>query len=107
MAWGRSGFAAALCVVLLPEGAYANPPEPQSGSAPGAVYNPAFALAPGFAPGTDNPWLAGTPWTAPFAAPAYRSLSEASDLGEDLASPTFDIGGYDAMWNDTLFSEIA
>jgi len=107
MAWGRSGFAAALCVLLLPEGACANPPEPQSGPAPGAVYNSAFALTPGFAPGFGNPWLAGTPWTAPFATPAYRSLSEASDLGEDLASPAFDIGGYDAMWNDTCFSEIA
>ena len=105
LALGRSGFAAALCVVLLPEVACAA--EPQNGSASGQTYNAAFALAPGFAPPVDNVWMANPAWGSPVAAPVYRSITTAAPLVEDLASPSFDIGGYDAMWDDTWFGEIA
>jgi|SRR5215469_6510531 len=108
MALGRSGFAATLCAVLLPQcanalSASAGQGEPQNGLASGQVYNPAFALVPGFAPAIDNLWLANPP----LAGAVYRSVAATGSFGDDLASPAFDIGSYDAMWDDTWFSEIA
>lgn len=105
--FGRPGIAAAFCVLLLPQWVSANPGEPQSGSTPGQTYNPALAVVPGFAPGIDNPWLTNAPWTSSFAAPLYRSSPGAEPFSDDPASPSFDIGGYDAMWNETWFSEMA
>ena len=67
------------------------------------AYNAAFALAPGFAPAIANLWLA----TPPFAVPSYRSMTDKATLGDDPNSLAFDIGRYDAMWDDTWFSEIA
>jgi hypothetical protein len=109
----RSGFAAALCVVLLPQCARALPgapgrqSEPQNGLTSGRVYNPAFAMAPGFAPAIDRLWMAIPSWGSAAAVPAYRAMADAEALGEDPGSPSFDIGGYDPMWDDTKFSEIA
>jgi len=111
LASGRSGFAAALCVVLLPQCALSNTPvgqgELQNAWSPGAAYNPAFALAPGFAPAIANPWPARPLTVSPFAAPVYRSVTDGGPFSEDLTSPAFDIGRYDAMWEDTIFTEIA
>jgi len=66
------------------------------------MYNPAFALAPGFAPAIDM-WFANSP----LAAPAYRPVTALGSFSENPGSLSFDIGRYDAMWNDTWFSEIA
>jgi hypothetical protein len=102
-----------LWVVLLPEAAGALPDtpvaqaEPQNRLAAGQVYNPVFALAPGLAPAIGNMWLAIPPWASPIAAPGYRSLTPAAPLIENLSSPAFDIGGYDPMWDDTMFTEIS
>lgn len=101
MALGRSGFAAVLLAVLLPQCAIAGAGEPQTGQSSGLAYNPAFALAPGFAPTIENLWSAGPP------APHYRSMTGAGPFSETPGSLSFDIGHYDAMWNDTWFSETA
>jgi hypothetical protein len=110
LASGRSGFAAALFAVLLPQCACAlsgAQGEPQGGLTPGQVYNPAFALAPGLAPAIGNVWMANPAWGSPGAVPVWRSIADAGFLNEDPGSPSFDIGGYDAMWDDTMFSEIS
>jgi hypothetical protein len=112
MASGRSGVAALLWLALLPQCASAvNTPvgqgEPQHGLTARQAYNPAFALAPGFAPAIDNLWPANAPWLTPFAAPVFRSITDAGTADDDPGLPSFDIGGYDAMWDDTTFSEIA
>jgi len=108
----RSGFAALLWAVLLPQCAgAANLPigqgEPQNGLARGQMYNPAFALAPGFAPAIANLWSADAPWLSRSASPVFRSIADPGTVGDDPGSPSFDIGGYDAMWDDTIFSEFA
>ncbi len=113
LALGRSGFAAALCVVLLPQHASAlanassGPGEPQFGSVPGQTFNPAFALAPGLAPAIGNVWLAIPAWGSAHGLPVYRSMADGSALEEDPDSPSFDIGGYRALWDDAKFSEIS
>jgi hypothetical protein len=71
----------------------------------GGLYNPVFAVVPGFAPALNSLWLANPSWRFPFAN--YRSLTGAAKLDADDGSPSFDIGGYDAMWNDGWFGEIA
>jgi len=101
----RSVLAAALCGALLPQFASAltngGLGEPQDGVTSAGPYNPEFALVPGFAPAIGNLWLSGLP------SPAYRSVTAAAPLGEDFNSLSFDIGSYDAMWDDTWFSEVA
>ena len=112
-ALGRPGFAAVLCVVLLPQCtcALASAPgrqgELQNGLTTGELYNPAFALAPGFAPAIDNQWLALPAWDSPGAMPVYRSMADAEAFADDPGSPSFDVGGYDPMWDDTKFSEFS
>src|SRR5579862_4577510 len=107
----RLAFASALWLVLLPGAAWAvsNGPlgqgEPQNGLPPGAVYNPQFALAPGFAPAIDNLSTANPAWV--YAPVAYRSWAATVPLVEGSSSLAFDIGSYDAMWQDAEFSEIA
>jgi hypothetical protein len=46
-------------------------------------------------------------WISPIAVPGYRSLTAAAPLFEDIDAAAFDIGGYNAMWDDTMFSEIS
>jgi hypothetical protein len=71
------------------------------------MYNPAFALAPGFAPAIGNAWMAIPGWGSPGAEPAYRSLADVTGPDDGSSSPSFDTGDYDPMWDDTRFSEIA
>ncbi|HLY06573.1 MAG TPA: hypothetical protein VKR31_12580 [Rhizomicrobium sp.] len=97
---GRSGLAVALCAALLPQLAGANQGDAQSGAS-GQLYNPSLALAPGFAPGADNFRFLGQ------SAPIYRSLATVNSFSDDPGSLSFDIGRYDAMWDDAWFSEIA
>lgn len=105
LALGRSGFAAALCIVLLPEcaGALPNPPAMPGTqtSAPGQSYNPFFAVAPGFAPP-----IAGFLFPDPPSS-TYRSLGVSRPFSDDPASPSFDIGDYEVMWDNMWFSEMA
>lgn len=105
LASGRSGFAAALCIVLLPECADALPnssgmPGTQPNAA-GQSYNPLFALAPGFAPA-----IGGFRFPDPPSS-TYRSLAVSSPYSDDPASPSLDIGDYDVMWDNMWFSEMA
>jgi hypothetical protein len=108
-----SGLGVALCAVLLPHcaGAASNAAgslaEPQIGLIPGQMYNSAFALAPGFAPAMGNVSMAIPAWGSPAAIPAYQSVSDAGAFSEDSAAPSFDIGGYDPMWDDAKFSEMS
>lgn len=74
-----------------------------SGFAPGRVT--AFALAPTLAPAFDAVWF--TAWSAQAAVPTYHSMAGVSTLSDDPNSPSFDIGGYDAIWDDTMFGELA
>jgi hypothetical protein len=103
-------FAALSCALLLPESAralsgqpsFANLGQGQQGVPSSSLYNPAFLFAPNIE------WAVANPWTTPtggFAASRYRSA--ATPAGDDVNSFAFDIGRYDAMWDDTLFSEIA
>ena len=94
---GRLGFAAALCASLLPQFAAASQGEPQNGQS----YNAAFALAPGFAPAIENLWSSALP------AASYRSVTAVGSFSGNPGSLSFDIGHYDALWDDTWFSEIA
>jgi len=71
------------------------------------MYNPGFALFPGFAPPVGNVWLALPVSGVPGAMPTYRFMPDASDFTDDPNSPTFDIGGYNAMWDDMRFSEMS
>ena len=95
--------------MLLPKSvcALSNAPrdqgEPQNGSAWGLVYNPAFALGPGLAPVIDTPWMAMSVW----GSSEHRSLAGADDLDGDSGAPSFDTSGYDPMWDDMKFGEIA
>jgi hypothetical protein len=113
LTWGWSGFAAAFGVLLLPQTACAlanapvGPGEPQNGLTPGQAYSPRFALAPGFAPAIGNLWAPNSAWDSPGAVSAYRSIADAGAFSEDPGSPSFDTGGYDPMWDDTRFSELA
>ena len=68
---------------------------------PVGAYNSEFLLAPGFAPAIGNLWLSGLP------LPLYRAVTMGAPLGDDPNSLSFDIGRYDAMWDDTWFSEVA
>lgn len=110
-ALGRSCFAAVLSAMLLPHCALANgaggQSAPQTGVNTSQVSIPAFALAPGLAPPIDTMWLTTPSWGSAITVPAWRSVAEASALTEDPDSPSFDIGGYDVMWDDTKFSEVA
>jgi hypothetical protein len=112
LTWGWSGSAAALCVALLAQSAPAlasasgSPGEPQNGFLSSQAM-PAFALAPGLAPAINNIWLAGPGWGSPLAAPAYHTAVEADAFSDDPASPAFDTSGYDPMWDDARFSEMA
>ena len=120
MASGGPGFAAALCVMMLPEGACALPApqtnftpftplarvELQSGLPQVELSNPAFGFE------ADNgaaigDFLTLSPRISEFALPNYPYLTVAAFLSDDTRAPSFDIGGYDAMWDDTLFSEIS
>jgi hypothetical protein len=109
-ALGRSGFAAALCLALLPRcacalsNAHGSESGLQGGLTPGQAS--AFALLPGFAPTIDNLWMAMPGWGSPDAAAGYHSVSDASAL-DDPASPSFGVGGYDPIWDDTKFSEMS
>lgn len=98
-------LAAVICGTLVPQWAAAltnlGPAEPQTVSTATGAYNPEFALAPGFAPTVGNLWLSASP------ASTYRSVTVAVPLGEDPNSLSFDIGRYDAIWDDTWFSEAA
>ncbi|HEY3638727.1 MAG TPA: hypothetical protein VGK90_11300, partial [Rhizomicrobium sp.] len=102
LALGRSGFAVALCAALLPQtanalaGGAASQGELQQEFVAGRMHNPALALAPGFAPPIANSWT---------AMPVYHAAADSFD--EDANSPSFDTNGYDAMWDDSKFSEIA
>jgi len=112
LALGRSGFAATLCVVLLPQCANALPSASAGQTAPNGVmpnglYNPGLALAPGFAPPVDNVGMTISAWNTYGAAPSYRSLPYTTTPDNDSASPSFDNSDYAAMWDDTKFSEIA
>lgn len=101
MALGRLGFAAALFAVLLSQCAIVSAGEPQNGQSAVSAYNPVFVLTPGFAPAIQNLWSSGPP------APHYRSLTSAGSFSESPGSLSFDIGRYDAMWNDIWFGETA
>ena len=107
LAPGWPGFAAALCLVLLSPSANALPTgsELQNALAQGQVS--AFALAPVLAPSISNLWTPVPVWNSSGAAPAYRSIGKAEDFSADPDAPSFDIGGYNAMWDDTKFSEIS
>ncbi|HEX4160415.1 MAG TPA: hypothetical protein VHY79_18255 [Rhizomicrobium sp.] len=113
VAWGCSGFLAALCAALLPQAASAlsNAPGSQGelsdGLTAGRTYNPAFALAPGLAPAIGNMWMANPGWGSPDPLPAYHYITEPGAFSEDPASPAFDTSGYDAMWDDMKFSEMS
>jgi hypothetical protein len=39
--------------------------------------------------------------------PVHRSIADGATFNEDPDSPSFDIGGYDAMWDDVKFGEIS
>jgi hypothetical protein len=99
--------------MLLPQCAYplASPATgqgaPQTGLSAGQVKNPAFALAPGFAPPIDSVWLTTPTWGSAITLPAWRSVANASALSDDPDSPSFDIGGCYVMWDDMKFSETA
>jgi hypothetical protein len=112
-ALGRSGFAAALCGVLLPLSASALTSAPggqselQNRLIPGALYQPAFLLAPGFAPGIVNMWMPSPAWGSSDAMPAHHYVTDDPALDVDSAAPSFDTSGYDAMWDDMKFSEFS
>lgn len=107
----RSVFATVLLLVLLPQGASALPgagetnaqAQMQSPSSSG-LYNPALLFAPNIE------WAMADPRTTPawtFAVSRYRSLAATAPVIDRANSVAFDIGSYDAMWDDSLFSEIA
>ena len=110
---GWPGFAAASCALLMAQpvsalaAAPGGPGELPGGGMPGQVFNPGFALAPGLAPAIGSVWMA-MPGAGPaVAAPVYRAMADAGDFDDDPNSPSFDIAGYRAMWDDTQFSEIS
>jgi hypothetical protein len=115
-ALGRLIFAALLWALLLPESACAlsssaetgltniSQGEPQNGP-PRDANKPPFELFP------DNEWTIKELWMASpawvFAASSYQSMATGAPLIEDSDPVAFDIGSYDAMWQDTVFTEIA
>jgi hypothetical protein len=109
MALGRVGFASAVLVLLLPEFARALPGLGETGFTPLAqvelqnavdLNSTPFGFAPNNAVG--HLWMA-----TPFATLDHPTLTVAAALIEASTPPAFDIGGYDAMWDDTWFSEMA
>ena len=108
---GWSGIAVALCVALLPQSACAlsraGHDDLPNGSASGQMYYSGFALAPGLAPAINNIWMTNPGWNSPDAMPAYHYITDTAAFSDDPASPSFDTSGYEAMWDDTKFSEMA
>jgi len=58
------------------------------------------------APTVDDLWEASPAWIFPFVASSYQPSPLAAPLIDDLSSLVFGAGGY-AMWDDTLYTEIA
>jgi hypothetical protein len=100
-----------LLVILLPECARALPGETSftplaqvelQNQLPSIDLNrPAFGFAAN-EEAIDALWM-----VKQFAAPNHQSLTVAAALIDGTNSPAFDIGGYNAMWDDTWFSEMA
>lgn len=111
----RSGFAV-LFAALLPHIAFALPGSGAGGQGgawstviPAQLYNPGLALAPGFSPFINNFSAAYPGWGTPNPAPAYHSVTAGAAFAgtEEASLLSFDTPGYDVMWDDTKFSEIA
>lgn len=117
MAFVGPGFAAAISALALSESAFALPALPQTNLTPLAQVElqnglPQVELGnAAFGFGADNGAAIGDFLTPPriseFALPNYPYLTLAASLSDETRAPVFDIRGYDAMWDDTLFSEIA
>jgi len=104
--WNSRLIAAVLALLPLPEGARAltsvaetkiSLPELQ-GLSPLSLYNTPLVLA------LDREWPIASLWGA---TPAWPSADSVAAPIEDSRSVVFDIGKYDPMWNDSLFSEMA
>ncbi len=110
---GRPGLAAVLCALLLPCSAMALPNAPagqnvpQDAWLPGRTPGPALALAPGFRPASEPGGMAFWPDAAAAGLSDYRSLQAGATLADDPDAPSFDVGGYDPLWDDARFGEIA
>jgi hypothetical protein len=102
LALRRAGIGVALCVMLLPLHASAAPGA--SGGQIAPAENSGFALFPGFAPAISTVWLA---MPASGTAPTYHFTAGTDEFNGDPNSPSFDIGGYNAMWDDMKFSEMS